>query len=375
MKFPLNTSRIIDKYGVLWIYDAKSKAWIDMGYNDVYTNVSESNDGLVSTSLFEVLESIDPENLNGLKLSTNTKASFYYLYSSDHTAKFRYEEMLGERHVRIEVNNASLSKKFYEFKCSGVKGQKGDRGEKGITGIPAAREKIYKLDIDQSGAVSVEVSVSTPIDTPVSLRLIKNQEQIGEFLVHSDGEVTYSFVEGYSLKEGSIYDIYLANDILHGHFEIAGDLTGSWSFKARQVGPSGSVGPDGKWFLEADNVEITDDNLRSNQAVYEIMTSDIDIAYTRDSVSNKLCAVGFTADDPAFHKFQIDPASWPNPTNSTLMLAVKYGSDSCKDLVRWKYNRPALSVPEINMPQWTPTNCCPGNRSSEVNPPCTECTE
>ena len=54
-----NNGRIIDQYGVLWIYDGRSKTWINMGFLDTYGNVSRNNNGLVYPHLFEILDSID----------------------------------------------------------------------------------------------------------------------------------------------------------------------------------------------------------------------------------------------------------------------------------------------------------------------------
>ena len=80
---PNNGDRIIDQYGVLWLYDARSKTWIDMGFLDTYGVVTSDSNGLVYPRLFEVLESLDPNKFNGLKISNNVNASFYYFYSSD----------------------------------------------------------------------------------------------------------------------------------------------------------------------------------------------------------------------------------------------------------------------------------------------------
>lgn len=351
---PQNGDRVIDKYGVLWIYDARVKSWIDKGYVDVYGVVSEDSDGLVYPSLFEVVDSIDPNKFNGLKILDNAKASFYYVYSSDKTIKLKSEEHLGEHRLRVEVDQSVLARKFREFRCQGPRGERGDKGEQGITGIPAANEPIHKL-IDENGLVEIEVEVATPIDTPVSLRLLRNQQQIGEFLVYQDGEVAMAFLDEYSLKEGTTYDVYVNNNILYATFELEGDLSGTWTYKARQTGPKGDGGDDGNWFLAIEETEISDDNLVSNDAIYEISKSGNDIGYSISTVNDNVCATGVIPADPGFFKLRLA---------TTKFLAAKYMVPNCRDLVRWEYEKPIIVVPELDVPQWTPTECCPKTRVS-----------
>ncbi|MBD3404849.1 MAG: hypothetical protein GF411_01780 [Candidatus Lokiarchaeota archaeon] len=356
-KFSINPNdgdRIIDQYGVLWIYDLRSKTWINMGFVDVYSNVTEDSDGLVYPSLFELLDSIDPEKFRGLKILDNTKASFYYLYSSDNTIKFRYEEHLGEIRLRAEINQSVLSKKFREFRCKGPKGEQGDKGEQGNSGLPAANEPIYSLDIG-SGLVNIEVNVATPIDTPVSLRLFRSQIQIGEFLIYEDGEVDYEFIEGYSIKDGTTSNIYIDDNILYAEFELDGDLDGTWTYKARQIGPKGKQGDGGNWFLVVEHGEISDDNLESDQIVYEISKEGVNIAYNLSSVGDNICAVGLIPGNPNDFKFNL---------TTTRLLSARYMSSNCRDIVNWEYSQPELIVPELDIPQWTPTECCPKTRVS-----------
>ena len=144
LPYPSDDDRIIDQYGVLWVYDARSKTWINMGFLDTYGNVSRESDGLVYPVLFELLESLDPDKFNGLKLLDNTDASFYYLYSSDSSVKFKYVEHLSESRLSMEVNQASVARKFGQFRCQGPKGSQGDEGEQGLPGTPAANELTYK---------------------------------------------------------------------------------------------------------------------------------------------------------------------------------------------------------------------------------------
>ena len=350
---PQNGDRVIDKFGVLWIYDARVKTWIDMGYVDVYGVVTEDSDGLVYPSLFEVVDSIDPDKFNGLKILDNAKANFYYIYSSDKTIKFRQEEHLGEQKFRIEVDQAALAKKFREFRCQGPKGEQGNKGEQGTAGIPAANEPTHRLDIDGSGLIEIEVEVATPIDSPVSLRLFRNQQQIGEFLIYQDGEVAMAFLEEYSLKEGTTYNIYIEDNILYATFELDGDLTGTWTYKARQTGPKGNDGDDGNWFLAVEETEISDENLVSNDAIYEISKSGNDIGYSISTVNDNVCATGIIPTDPGFFKLRLD---------TTRFLSAKYMVPNCRDLVRWEYERPDIAIPDIDLPQWTPTECCPKTR-------------
>ena len=346
----LQREQIIDKFNILWKYDKKTKAWINTGYVDIYSNVTETTDGLVYPKLFETLELIDLNKLKTFKLSSNTNADFYYFYSSDGSITLKYERNhLDEQLLRLEVNSGLLIKKFKELRCAGLKGPKGDKGAKGLPGIPANPEPTYKLNINDYGLVNIKAPVSTPLDTPVSLRLYKNQEKIGEFLIYSDGETIYSFVDGYSLKD-DIYDLYIDNGIIYGSFEIDGQLDGHWTFKVRQCGPKGKCGQDGSWFLSIKNVAITDDNIVGKTVIVDIGKEDNNITISKVSVSELVCVSGLIPMDPLFYKFNL---------LSTNFISVRYMSSNCRDVCKWLYTRSKLSIPDIELPSWTPTECCP----------------
>jgi len=349
---PSNGDKVIDQYGVLWLFDANSKSWIDMGFLDIYGNVSREDDGLVYPILFEALEALDPDKFNGLKLADNTGASFYYFYSSDKTIKLRYEEHLGISKLRIEVSQSVLVKKFREFRCQGPGGKQGNQGIQGTSGIPATNELTHKLTFGKDGLVQIENEVATPLNTAVSLRLLRNQFQIAEFWVYQDGEVTMAFADGYSLKDGTTYDIYIYDNILYATFELDGDLTGIWTYKVRQTGPKGHDGDDGNWFVEIDNTEISDDNLVSPSAIFEITKSGSNVAFNISNIKN-ICATGLVPSEFDLLKFHLD---------STPFVSAKYMVPNCRDIVRWKYTKPEPIIPDLNMPEWTPTECCPKTR-------------
>jgi hypothetical protein len=351
---PVGGDKIIDQYGVLWIYDARSRTWIDMGFLDVYGNVSSEKDGLVYSTLFEVLDSLDPNKFNCLKIADNSRSSFYYFYSADSTIKFKMEEHLGEKKLRAEVEQGTLARKFREIKCQGPKGERGDKGDQGTPGIPAPNEPTYRYNMPSSGLVDISAHVSTPIDTPVSFRLIRNQTQIAEIWVYEDGEVSVAFVDNYSFKDGTTYNIYVENNILYATFELDGDLSGVWVYKARQIGPRGRDGFDGNWFLYVTETEIPDD-LIATDAVFEISRSGSDIAYSTSSAGNNICAHGLIPADPRNFKFRL---------GTTLLLAAKYMVPNCRNIVRWEYTKPEIEIPDLDMPNWTPTECCPKTRIS-----------
>lgn len=350
--FTSQTAKVIDQYGVLWFYDVDTKSWINLGFLDVYGNVSRDSDGLVYQQLFEVLESIDPDKFNGLKILSNTGASFYYFYSSDKTIKFKYVEQLGAPQLSTEVNHAIISKKFREFRCQGPKGATGDKGRQGIPGTPASAEKTHKTE-HVSGQFSIDgTHVNTPIDTGVSFRLYRDSDKIAEFVVDMDNNVEIILVEGYELANGTgEFDVFIEDNKFYASFILDGPLSGNWTYKLRQRGPQGQSGTDGNWFLNVDKTEIDNDNLLNPEAIYSIYKSSDNISYVVSNVNDEVCATGFVF--TTSNKFNI---------NSTRFASAKYSNDSCKDISDWLYAQDPLDIPELNMPNWTPTECCPNYR-------------
>src|SRR5688500_3213307 len=104
-RFPDDGAEVCDKYGNRWFFNGEVATWISKGAIQSPITVTESNDGVITPTIYDQLSKLRTYvntgvNLRPLKILPGRDAYWYYFRSSDKFLKFQPE---GEDALRIEL--------------------------------------------------------------------------------------------------------------------------------------------------------------------------------------------------------------------------------------------------------------------------------
>ncbi len=173
-KYPNTSSTICDKAGNILQYDVLTNTWVFKGRIEVPNLVTEHNDGIIDTTIYDKLQKLRTIYESGqykftpLKIKPGIEGYWYYFKSSDKLFRFIPE---AEDVLRIEVDKARIYQIAMKQLCPGIKGQTGDIGPKGVSGFSGAAELCYAPTLIANNQMTFAIYTPTPLDTRISLRL------------------------------------------------------------------------------------------------------------------------------------------------------------------------------------------------------------
>jgi hypothetical protein len=175
---PENGDEICDSYGNRYRFNGKTNTWIFIGAVLVPPTVTESIDGVITPKIFEKLRHVENILANGVdfsqfKIFPGIEGYWYYFRSSDKLIKFDVE---GEDQLRIEIDSGRFHQIIAKRSCKGQFGDKGTTGEDGDPGDSSPLEKFYIPSNIDEDKIDFAIFTPSPLDTPISLRLIKCED-------------------------------------------------------------------------------------------------------------------------------------------------------------------------------------------------------
>lgn len=256
--------------------------------------------------------------------------------------------------LRLEIDRGRLYQKLVRNCCVGPKGKKGDKGNKGLTGQAAANEIYDNLNADTNGQYSLETTVNAPIDTPISLRIFRpdSDDHIIEILhpITDEDDLTITIIDNtITIEESSIETSYdITSSLFKASFTINPPID-DLRFKARQKGPKGNKGDDGKPFLEIKNELLDDPSVQSKEAIFTIRkaATSNDIIPLRGSLFESIVTTNLAA---------IDGDSINDLKDK--FMSAKVTIKEAKDVGYFQFEEPILTIPSLDLPSWVPTRDC-----------------
>ena len=293
---PTDGQTVASEFGEIFQYDAESDSWIDTGVQISTSLVSDTQNGLISPQIYNLINRIQQLEKDGVSFQYNKIWTgsmkklpyFYYFHSTDKTISFRYYvDNTKQKRLQIEVNRQRLLNKIMSQSCAGSVGAKGQKGLTGFPGIAANPETPHSAFKVTSDTFTVRNTiVNTPIDTDISLRIISGTTILIEVLIpiSGSGGVTYnSKIQGLVVNVNQS-NISFTNSQISGSVVLARGTFNNWSnliYKVRQKGPTGPAGQDGDSFITISNI-ITNNDINYSEfisALYKSTYSD-DMFYT-----------------------------------------------------------------------------------------------
>lgn len=258
--------------------------------------------------------------------------------------------------LRIEVDRGRLYQKLVRNCCVGPKGNKGDKGDTGTAGVAADDEVFQTPIITTDGRFTWSAIVETPIDTPISLRVFGQDDNnpILEILHPIDGTSPMVIIndDDLNIEETSFESNYESTSkLFSGSFTVlsGGEDIDAWRFKARQRGPKGAAGEDGKAFLEVITQLLDDPSVRSTDAVLSMRkaAASDDLVIFRSALFEEIPVSNLSA-----MAGRIDNILEDN------FASVAVTIEEAKDIGFFKFDEPDFAAPQLDIPLWTPTADC-----------------
>ena len=285
----------------------------------------------------------------GLKIVPMTAAYYYLLNPRDWTFKFFIEG----NNLRAELDRNYVATLLRNAACScgfGAKGRRGLMGRDGSDGDQGPAEKFWLADIETND-LTFEADVPAPLDTPISIRLIQNNQEFAEIIYGLDGSVAITEHDGFENGITSTA-IVLDGEKLSGVITATKPWEGSWYVKARQVGPIGWAGEDGETFIEI--AEEASPHIRSNKMITDLRNNAYDIFFTTN----------YSIDDlpsPHLRPHSIDLTSYESGWR--LLTWAKYGAleptiAQGKSIRTWEFDSKTIDKTDLALPDWTPDPSC-----------------
>lgn len=353
-RFPVynlkDKDQIVDSVGNIYEYDLETDSWLLVGEIKIPDVVTDDNDGIATSETYRkiyVLQRLKSKgiNFNTFKLDYKTEKApyYYYFHSSDDLIKFIPE---ARDQLRIEVDRDRLYNKLLSTCCVGPPGRVGDIGDAGLDGTPASNE-IFKSNISfVNNLYILNDTVYTPIDTPISIRLFKNDVQVSEVIYYLTGGFDVD-----ALIDKSASSVSYNNNILSATLKIVGDTTGIWKHKSRQVGEKGLPGSDGNGFFDISVQVLDNSDLTSSEVVSSVRKSNINdnIYVLNKEISDEFCVVNLNT---------LPIVSPVDNIHETEFCAVEVSTKECKNIGHFKLPVKEVDEEVLDLALWTPTSDC-----------------
>lgn len=357
--------QIADPNGNIWEYNEETKEWFLRGKFEPLPIVTEDQNGLVSPEIYRKLSLIQELIDKGVSFDVfKLKSSlenpyFFYFQSSDGLIKFIPE---AESTLRVEIDRAKLYAMLIKKCCIGPKGKTGPQGFVGPAGKPAANEVFRVPRLENETTFVISTTVASPLDpneSPISLRLFNEEKTlVADFLVFGNGTSEIALIDGITINEDTfnisynpITKLLVANITL---LTFTGDLS-LWRYKARQSGPKGASGVDGKNYLEVVNTILEDNSLEADTAIVSLRKSGTsDLKYLTSEINADICVSRISASENS-------PLKTKDYINQKY-LAAEITTRDCKNIgvfnLAKAFDLEEIKVPELELPSWVPPSGC-----------------
>jgi len=351
----VNGQLIADRDGVVWEYNADADTWINKGVLHNPPIVSSDANGLITPEIYRKLKLLSSLKNNGvdfnyfkIKTSNSDTPYFYYFNSSGDLIKFIPE---AQNKLRIEVDKARLAQRLLRDCCVGPVGPDGSTGKAGIDGKAADLEVKQFPTFGTDNKVSFSTTVETPLDTDISVRFFNaKDEEVIEFTISLDSQATIETLDDVTINLSSIDLEYTqTSGTVSGEFVLESNTEVSY-FKARQKGPTGADGKDGTGFLEVVNQFFDDESVNAEEALVTVRKSGVsnNILFTKIPIFSKV-TVSSLSGTPGLPIDDIKNAKY---------VGLKVTTDDCKDIGLASVSLGAVTVPELDLAEWTPHCGC-----------------
>ena len=363
-----NGQQVCDVNGVIYQFDASTKAWIRKGYIATPGLVSSTSDGLITPDVYERVKQLQEMVDSGLnftlfKIAPALDSYWYYLTSHNRTVSFSAES---PHDLRLEINRSMLTTLLSRYICAGSRGKQGVKGKTGKSGIPGPPELIQRAEV--SGlTMPIDFPVISDIDTNISLRIYK--DGIGpviELLVPFNGS-------GVTVRNNTGLQIIDLPNTSLVHSSETGRITGvisvieawptaTWTVRVGQIGKTGPRGVTGKRFFDIRTLNTTDESIMADRALVSLRHGAGTLYYYIDQIIDKHCVEKLNI------KADLCSITSTGQLYDLTFLAVKQVAEVCKDTTVFNFSRyldepdhlhPDLfNCPTALFPDWTPMEAC-----------------
>ena len=350
---------VIDGDGEQWQYSTKLNTWSRIGTYISVPVVTETVDGLVSPDIFSRVSAISKEvqnglNFNFLKIYPHTAGYYYLFQSSNHTIIFEPESA---NDLRIEVSRPRLLSLLSQLKCPGDRGVAGIQGVTGIAGTPGQPEVKYAATMDGI-ALIIDATATSTIDTPISLRIFKNNSTKSSLTILQPINDDH-FIVVYS-------DVVLSADSFLNYDRVTSNLSGrlisdgwagnNWYYKANETGRKGPQGVNGSGFFEIVENNFVDDTVEAIKAVVSLRYSGLksSVYYFADTLFLNNCVSKLAL----LHACVTTNITAVSKISDLSLAAVQSTTNICKNIARFQFIEKQLIAPTLEFVEWTPIEAC-----------------
>lgn len=351
-------AQVIDVHGAVWEFQQRERTWIFKGIIAEPELVTTEQPGLIPPSIFRKLSLLRSLKDAGVSFASfkigapdSPKPYFYLFNSSDSSIKFKPEP---PGKLRLEIDRERLYSQLVYRCCPGPRGDKGLDGFDGNDGLPAANEVFRTPLATTDSTFVIDTAVAAPIDTPISIRIFREDEQIAELIVPIDGSAPELTLldSALDIEETSLeasYDVTSERLRASIKFTAGADDIDELLFKARQKGPEGRIGVDGLSILQIVNLPIADPAILAKEVAVSIRRTepDGDISVLKQQPTEEVCV----------SKLKLSEELQVGPLNELNIAAVEVTIRDCKTIGRFKFDAD-VETPPLILPQWTPLKDC-----------------
>lgn len=373
---------VCDGSGNIWQYDVITNSWVNKGTLDAPPTVTESQDGLVTTDVFDRIDLLKTATNSGnslpeeLKIKPHTDVYWYLFHSSDKLIKFIPED---QNILRIEVDRGRLYSYIVSSRCRGPKGETGEKGDPGIDGASNGAETcVEQVTISDDGnEIVFEASVQTPLTTDISLRLAASptDDPVIIILVPAiAGAPIIDYVDSsISLNTvATISSIRFDNKtgVLSGSFVSLNGFGGSTCVLAKQKGPDGVKGDDGSCILKPNECSVSYTDIQFTSPIVAIRKgcNDNQLLTMSANLFSTTCVSKLRFDAASPDYANLFSGGIVNGTTVTgRMLAARKTLDPCKELSGFKFAPIVAARPALELPEWQPQSDCNVEKRAQLS--------
>lgn len=264
-----------------------------------------------------------------------------------------FQPTIVKNQLRVEVDRGRLFQKLMRNCCVGPKGQPGPQGIAGRDGIPADNEVFLVPESTEGNVFVVEAQVATPIETPISLRIFREEVQVIEFLYAIGGteDIQVILSDPNLSVDQTTFEFFYDPDTeqFTGSFQVNGADISDWQYKVRQQGPKGKTGEDGRAFFVIEDNMLDDPIVQSSNALSSLRKSsngDL-LVYNRELFD----------EIPASNLGALEGDSITDLTE-TKFVGLEPTIRNAKGVGFFSFVEGNFNAPPLDLPSWTPTGDC-----------------